>query len=363
MLYSKDETPLEGDREGNVNIERAAEEVFRENTIASFEGKPVTIDHPDDFVSPDNWASLAKGVCQNVRRGEREQQDLIIADLLITDAEAIEYVKSGKLRQVSCGYDADYEQIVPGRGEQKNIIGNHVALVQKGRAGFRCVIMDSDKKEVIPMTFKDKLKKLFSKTIDDMEEEEAQEIIEEPKEEEKGSIEERLARLEDIIAQLVESDKEVHESMDCWRKAKDSEETEEEEKKKEEEEKEKEKEAEDKKKGKDSAPTSDTLSRVEILNPGYKPKAKTTDSVKREVLEALYQTQDGKKLLEPFTGKVKDWQKVDPVIINATFTAASELKAQSNNARFITRDMVGDFSAASSIIEMNKKHADFWQKK
>jgi hypothetical protein len=62
--------------------------------------------------------------------------------LLITTEKGIELVKAG-LREVSCGYDAQYEQIEKGKGRQRDIIGNHVALVTKGRAGSRCTIQDN----------------------------------------------------------------------------------------------------------------------------------------------------------------------------------------------------------------------------
>lgn len=150
MVYSKSEagvmpwlSEMGFDGSGNLRIERDAAEVFREETLASAHGKPVTIDHPADFVNPDNWQVLAKGTTQNVRRGEREQADLLLADLLITDQEAIEFVESGALRQISCGYDAEYSQVASGSGRQKNIIINHIALVRRGRAGARCMIMDA----------------------------------------------------------------------------------------------------------------------------------------------------------------------------------------------------------------------------
>ena len=140
--YLAREVPVEGGMDGKVKIERDEDEVFAINTIASFEGKPITINHPDEMVTPENWSELAHGHIQNVRRGEGEQSDLLLGDLLITTEEAIELVKSG-LREVSLGYDAEYEQIEKGKGRQRNIIGNHVALVVKGRAGGRCAIQDS----------------------------------------------------------------------------------------------------------------------------------------------------------------------------------------------------------------------------
>lgn len=141
--YKPNEVPIEGSKNGIVNVQRDEQEVFSEEAIKSFEGKPVTIQHPNDFVTPKNWKDLAHGAIQNVRRGLGEMKDLLLADLCLMSEEAIRLVKAG-LRQVSCGYDAEYEQVAPGIGRQFNIIGNHLALVAKGRAGNRCAIMDSD---------------------------------------------------------------------------------------------------------------------------------------------------------------------------------------------------------------------------
>ena len=133
-LVNEDGPLIEGGAGGLVTIERNADEVFRVETIASFEGKPVTLAHPEDFVNPGNWRELSMGITQNVRRGDGVENDLMLADLLITDVQAIEDVRNG-LRQVSCGYDAEYEQLAVGRGRQTNIVGNHVALVERGRCG------------------------------------------------------------------------------------------------------------------------------------------------------------------------------------------------------------------------------------
>jgi len=141
-VYKSNEVPIEADSSGLVKIQRDEDEVFAETALQSFSGKPITINHPDEFVTPENWKTLAHGHLQNVRRGEGEKSDLAIADLLITTEDAIKLIKAG-LREVSCGYDAEYEQLKPGLGKQKNITGNHVALVVKGRAGSRCAIMDT----------------------------------------------------------------------------------------------------------------------------------------------------------------------------------------------------------------------------
>ncbi|MBI6548599.1 DUF2213 domain-containing protein [Xenorhabdus lircayensis] len=149
QLYADFELPtLEPDEDGEIVVERSPEEVFNEATLASFEGMTITIQHPEDrdgniiFVDPDNWRDLAHGHVQNVRRGEGEQSDLMLADLIIKDTDAITAIDEG-FDEVSCGYDAEYRQIANGKAEQYQITGNHVALVQDGRAGSRCSIGDS----------------------------------------------------------------------------------------------------------------------------------------------------------------------------------------------------------------------------
>ncbi|MBC8950243.1 DUF2213 domain-containing protein [Xenorhabdus sp. TS4] len=149
QLYADVDLPdLEPDDDGEIVVERSPEEVFHESTIASFEGMTVTIQHPEDdngnimFVAPNNWRDLAYGHVQNVRRGEGEQSDLMLADLVIKDPTAMVAIDSG-FDEVSCGYNAEYRQTTTGNAEQYQITGNHVALVQNGRAGSRCSIGDS----------------------------------------------------------------------------------------------------------------------------------------------------------------------------------------------------------------------------
>ncbi|SPP31666.1 hypothetical protein ARAF_0808 [Arsenophonus endosymbiont of Aleurodicus floccissimus] len=149
QVYSALDLPkVKPDSRGQILVEREESDVFRPETLASFEWMNVTLLHPEDeqgnpvFVDTINWRDLAQGHVQNVRRGEGEQADLVIADLIIKDALAIEEINHGN-DEVSCGYDAQYEQIAPGIARQYEIVGNHVALVPKGRAGIRCAIGDS----------------------------------------------------------------------------------------------------------------------------------------------------------------------------------------------------------------------------
>lgn len=164
MIYGPDETPIKPGPEGFVKIFREPEDIFRPETIASAQGKPVTNDHPDDDVVPDTWKELAKGVMMNVRPGIGAMDDLLIGDLLVTTPEGIKAIRSGKV-EVSLGYEADYEETAPGTGKQSNIIINHIALVDQGRCGPRCAISDHALNQEQLMKTKDKKSKSKDKKV------------------------------------------------------------------------------------------------------------------------------------------------------------------------------------------------------
>jgi len=148
MIYGPDETPIKVGRDGRVKIYRNEAEVFSPKSMASLNGKPVTDDHPPVDVDPKNWRYYTRGVVVNPRRGDGEHKDFLVADLIIFDDETIGDVEGDK-REVSCGYNPDYLEIlndagdaIPGEGEQANILYNHLALVERGRCGPRCSIGD-----------------------------------------------------------------------------------------------------------------------------------------------------------------------------------------------------------------------------
>ena len=128
-----------------VTVERPEGVVFSAETMASFNGKPVVIGHPSTdsgLLTPSTARMAAIGNMQNIRRGAGSDADKLLADLLITDAIAISLIESGQLREVSCGYRGIVEPTGPGRGVQTAVIGNHLALVDRGRAGAECAIKD-----------------------------------------------------------------------------------------------------------------------------------------------------------------------------------------------------------------------------
>lgn len=158
--YLRREVGLDGD--GLVTVVRDEDEVFSPAAMASFEGKPVTQDHPPCAVEPYNYGMYTKGHAQNVHRGTGSDSDLNVADLFINDPELIRAIKGG-MREVSCGYECEYVPGDDGRLHQRKIRGNHVAVVAAGRAGPRVSIKDSapesKEKERIETMQKEKLKK------------------------------------------------------------------------------------------------------------------------------------------------------------------------------------------------------------
>lgn len=138
QTYYAYELQLDGDPNRQVTVHRYENDVFDRATMASFEGKPVTDTHPSVLVDSGNYAKLQKGHVQNVRR----EGDFIVADLYVNDADLIEQIQSGKQREVSCGYMCVYEPDGDGY-KQTKIRGNHVAVVQMGRAGHEVAINDT----------------------------------------------------------------------------------------------------------------------------------------------------------------------------------------------------------------------------
>ena len=133
-----------------VDVDRKATEVFDDLTMASFENKPICVEHPDVDVGPENYADLAVGHTFNIHRGKSEGQDVMFGDLLITDQATIEDIENGVRTDLSCGYDCDIEDDGKGNYSQINIRGNHIALCEQGRAGI-ARIQDSNWKRPIEM--------------------------------------------------------------------------------------------------------------------------------------------------------------------------------------------------------------------
>lgn len=131
---------------------RPENEAFSPELLESFGAVPVTNDHPlQGLLTADNTRQYQVGMMTNARR----DGDKIRASGLLTDVTAIRDAEAGKA-ELSMGYWCDVEP-TPGEWQgqhydaiQRNVRGNHVALVSQGRAGpeFR-IRMDSAKGDMV----------------------------------------------------------------------------------------------------------------------------------------------------------------------------------------------------------------------
>lgn len=143
---------------------RLPEEVFDPESMRSFELVPLVDNHPtinDGKVTAENARFLSRGTVANIRR----QGDYLIGTVCVTDADMIRSIQGGK-RELSCGYFQQREPAPPGSkfrdpvtGDdqeyqfiQRNIRGNHVAVVAHGRAGPDARIMLDSNDNQIPIS-------------------------------------------------------------------------------------------------------------------------------------------------------------------------------------------------------------------
>lgn len=145
QLYARREMGLQGD--GTIRVWRSPDEVFSKDSMATFAFKPMTVNHPSSEVNSKTWKDKAVG---HLGGDIARDGDFIRVPLVVMDQKAIDAIKEGQ-QELSAGYTCDIElydapQTSPD-GEtydaiQKNIRINHVAIVQRGRAGPLCRIGD-----------------------------------------------------------------------------------------------------------------------------------------------------------------------------------------------------------------------------
>lgn len=147
-----------------VKVLRDEGAVFDDRAARSFIGKPVTDNHPAQPVTADNWRQHARGTVMGAMR----DGEYLAFDLLLTDAATIAAVDAGK-RELSNGYAADLEfgsftapdgTVCDAR--QTSVTGNHVAIVDRGRAGPECAIRDAALCDAITAAELSNLKNLFN---------------------------------------------------------------------------------------------------------------------------------------------------------------------------------------------------------
>ena len=118
---------------------RPPEEAFKADSLASLQGKPITIGHKA-FVTAGNAAKVAP--VGSVLSAGRQDGNAIRADIVIYNLDT-------NARELSCGYSLNLDE-TPGttpEGEhydaiQRDIRYNHLAICPKGRAGIARLNMD-----------------------------------------------------------------------------------------------------------------------------------------------------------------------------------------------------------------------------
>ncbi len=133
-----------------VKVYRPADQVFDETSMNSFSLKPVTNGHPPEMVNIKNIKQYQVG---NAASAISRNGDFMVTELLVTDSAMISAIEDGKC-EVSNGYTADFDFVIGAteNGErydaiQKNIRGNHIAIVDNARGGRGCRLSDEQKKE------------------------------------------------------------------------------------------------------------------------------------------------------------------------------------------------------------------------
>lgn len=133
---------------------RTEDEVFSEVSMSSLRTAAVTNKHPVKMVNPQNAKELVVGHTDGtVEKVEDGGEYFLKTNLVITHDEAIQAIKQGRLA-LSNGYTVDLD-FTPGehRGQkfdalQRNIVNNHIALVDVARGGPK-VRLRLDSKDAI----------------------------------------------------------------------------------------------------------------------------------------------------------------------------------------------------------------------
>lgn len=126
---------------------RPADEVFAPESLASFNGKPITIDHPDEFVTSSTRIPIVGMITGEAFR----DGDAVRVKVTVSNEDAIRLIESRSMCELSLGYTVDHEEPEDGMCEgimcdfvQRNIRINHLAIVEHGRAGVARFNVDSE---------------------------------------------------------------------------------------------------------------------------------------------------------------------------------------------------------------------------
>jgi hypothetical protein len=122
-----------------VKVLRPKDVVFNAASMASFERKPITVEHEGGEVTPDT----AKGVMVGATSYPVEREgDMLVVPVSVYDVNARNEAEKKERYQLSAGYDGTFEYN-PGVDEtygeydviMSDWIGNHITITRQGKAG------------------------------------------------------------------------------------------------------------------------------------------------------------------------------------------------------------------------------------
>lgn len=148
------------DSQGNIRLElRHPDDVLQGESLESLKQIPITVEHPTVLVDATNAKNLSVGLTGETVEVDGEN---IKTTVTITALDGIGAVEKGK-EELSLGYTLDLEEEEgiyngqPYTHRQKNIRYNHLAIVERARAGanarlnfdsFECgIIIDENTKD------------------------------------------------------------------------------------------------------------------------------------------------------------------------------------------------------------------------
>lgn len=126
-------------------IYRPADEIKK--AVDTFNGLPLMFEHWD--MDADTIGEVKQYVVGSLGTDANFEEPYLTNSLTITDAKAIEAVESGEYKELSAGYSCVLDMTgglfdgISYDGVMRDIKGNHVALVQEGRAGHDVKVADS----------------------------------------------------------------------------------------------------------------------------------------------------------------------------------------------------------------------------
>lgn len=146
-------------RKGNDSVEMEAKlptELLADTAVESANNKVVTNDHPPVLVDKDNAGQYTKGFTSG---NAHVDGDTVRVDMTIMDKDLINEIQNKGKEELSIGFETE---VSPEKGEykgvkydsvQRNIQINHVAVVDRGRAGHS-IRLTGDAAEMIDGTKK-----------------------------------------------------------------------------------------------------------------------------------------------------------------------------------------------------------------